>query len=519
MVYRDYHIYKSKLLNVIMTEVGETLGMKDDLGGFSKYLCYAGMAHNDYQYAGVRWILANELDTDPMCGVRGGFIADEMGLGKTIMMIGTFYCNFKRRTLVVVPPVLINQWFLQIKRTSNHKALIYHGANKKKITHEQLTRAPIVITSYGAITLTKKQIAAKETSALHKISWGRVVFDEAHHMRNSNTGVYRGAKLIDASIRWMVSGTPVQNSRKDFHSLCSLLQLPTNYYMNTENLPELTNHFILRRTKQQVGIQLPQSVLTTHTVQWKNNDERDISCSIHSSLQFANVATKYANQNIASLIEGRGPLPVLLFARKSCIYPKMLTKDLDKLVKNGILRNYLPYLPALTHTSKLDHVVHRILMRMGNGCGKLIFCHFRNEIDEIATRLRDAGMTNVATFDGRAVTSKKRQTILEAKNNALIIQIQTGCEGLNLQDNYSEIYFVSPHWNPCVEDQAVARCHRIGQTKEVFVERFIMTNFHDNTNTDKPDDKTEQNVGDTSIDQYIVEVQDRKRAEISRYIA
>jgi hypothetical protein len=56
--------------------------------------------------------------------------------------------------------------------------------------------------------------------------------------------------------------------------------------------------------------------------------------------------------------------------------------------------------------------------------------------------------------------------------DVLILQIQTGCEGINLQDKYSEVYFVSPSWNPAVEDQAIARCHRIGQKKNVCVFKF-----------------------------------------------
>ena len=141
---------------------------------------------------------------------RGGFIADEMGLGKTIMMIGVMLCNYVKRTLIVLPPILIDQWFLQIYRTTGHKALIYHGANKKKITLDMLMGATIVITTYGAITMTKKRLKAGEVTLLHRVDWSRIVFDEAHHLRNMNT-CWRSTKLLRADIRWLVSGTPIQN--------------------------------------------------------------------------------------------------------------------------------------------------------------------------------------------------------------------------------------------------------------------------------------------------------------------
>jgi hypothetical protein len=80
-------------------------------------------------------------------------------------------------------------------------------------------------------------------------------------------------------------------------------------------------------------------------------------------------------------------------------------------------------------------------------------------------------------LDGRTKESERRQILApDADIDVLILQIQTCCEGLNLQQ-FSEVYFVSPDWNPSVEDQAIARCHRFGQTEPVVVFRFIMAPF------------------------------------------
>jgi len=107
---------------------------------------------------------------------------------------------------------------------------------------------------------------------------------------------------------------------------------------------------------------------------------------------------------------------------------------------------------------------------------------------------------NVASFDGRT-SNGKRYDILNDPYEVIILQIQTGCEGLNLQEHYSEIYFVSPHWNPAVEDQAIARCHRIGQKNKVSVYRFQMSNFV-NPDSDVPG---------ITIDKYVSQVQEVKR--------
>lgn len=434
------------------------------------------MDYKKYQYDGVKWMVDNETKIGNE--YHGGIIADEMGLGKTIIVLGACVLNKCVRTLIIVPPILISQWRNQILRATGVVPLVWHGEFKKRITYEELYNAQFVLTSYGAITLTKKQLLNKEETLLHKVEWNRVVFDEAHHLRNMKTSRFRSAKQLISPIRWLVTGTPIQNKKSDFYALCSLANISASIYANTETLLQHARNFILKRTKRSVGIDMVSVVASTNIVSWRNINEKKLFDTVHNDLYISRVVNENGEvlNRCINIKNPQDTLSTILRARQACIYPKLLMGHFINEKKNDNnqinLTNENIDASAFQGSSKIDSVVSSVLSQKDNGCGKLIFCHFRAEMDEIHRRLTANGM-RVALIDGR-ISAKKRSKILDDNMEGLILQIQTGCEGLNLQDGYSEVYFVSPHWNPAVQEQAIARCHRLGQTKTVFVREFEM---------------------------------------------
>ena len=178
----------------------------------------------------------------------------------------------------------------------------------------------------------------------------------------------------------------------------------------------------------------------------------------------------------------------------------LMKKNIEKLMALEVIDKTYLVEETMGYHSKIDRVVEIISERKDNKRAKLVFCHYHMEIDRVVTSLLNLGMS-VGKFDSR-VSQEKREEMLEREDlDALVLQIKTGCDGLNLQ-HFKEVYFVSPHWNPAVEDQAVARCHRIGQDDEVDVFSFKMAPFDEDQVT-------------RTMDLYVKEVQRVKRIKMA----
>lgn len=495
-----------------------TTNNNHDFDCFNDYLSKSSLDMKPWQWDGVQWALQQERHGHEVgqirCGdleiphiVRGGLLADEMGLGKTIQMIGTMTCNPLNRTLIVLPRALIEQWEQAIIKTTSIVPLVYHGSSRNKLTLDDITKFSIVITTYHLIASKKdakskkKKDKEKKTNTdttpptiLHCLKWDRIIYDEAHHLRNDGTAIGAGAKRLNADIRWLVTGTPIQNRKADFYTLCEQMGLPRHYYSNVDNLMTLVRCFIKKRSKSSVGIKLPELITTTHTVEWKDKTERNLAENIHSMLEFSKINKQQIDNTIAKM--DMPQLALLIRARQVCVYPELMRRRMSDYIVTGLIEETDDVISGTYGASKMSAVIDKIVDRRDNGKAKLVFCHFRGEIDYISNALSREGL-RVNTFDGRIKESNRRSILESNECDVLVLQIQTGCEGLNLQQ-FSEIYFVSPHWNPAVEDQAVARCHRIGQQKDVEVFRFTMAGFDDSGLTQ-------------TLDAYSAKVQDVKR--------
>ena len=370
------------------------------------------------------------------------------------------------------------QWKHEIQMTTGIESIIYHGKKIANISNQDLQTAPFVITTYYTISRTKEQFLMGQTKPIHDIMWNRIIFDEAHHLRNLNTRHY-GARLLQSRIKWLVTGTPIQNRFKDISNLSAI------YGIDDINLDNFAGRIpVLRRTKQQVSMNIPSKTVTNVVIDWNNDEEKRCAENITNRLN-----NLYHQQNWVHW------MALYQYARMCCILPRMLRKHTTNL-NLEIQDTENP----LSHSSKLTAVCNNIISMKGNGNRKLVFCNYKAEMKLVKETLTNAGL-RCNIVDG-SLTPEQRNQVLQRRDglgyrhtfanlpveltryimdfidiDVTILQIQTCCEGINLQYDYSEMHFVSPSWNPSVDSQAIARCHRMGQTKPVHVFKYRMADL------------------------------------------
>lgn len=433
-----------------------------------------------YQESGFQWL--NYLREVQW----GGILADDMGLGKTIQALSFLHHlkeeNGSLKALVVCPTTLMFNWQNEIgKFTPTIKFYVHHGAQR---TRDSLaaTDADVIITTYGTLRSDIKQFV--------EVAFDYVVLDESQAIKNPSSKVTKAASLIKAKNRLCLSGTPLQNNTFDIYAQMNFLNpgmlgsveffkqefsIPIDKFgekEQKEHLRKLLFPFILRRTKEQVAKDLPEKQEMVLFCEMGDEQRRiyDAFRNDYRDKILGVVDNQGIQKSQLTILQG------LMKLRQICDSPAII-KDEEKFPNVSV---------------KLEELGREITENIGNHKA-LIFSQFLGMLALIKEKMKELGV-DYEYFDGSSTVNERERAIQRFQNDdscrVFLISLKAGGVGLNLTAA-DYVYIVDPWWNPAVEQQAIDRTHRIGQTKNIFAYRMICND---------------------TVEDKILKLQDRKRS-------
>ena len=417
-----------------------------------------------YQQSGFQWL--NYLEQVKW----GGILADDMGLGKTIQTLTylEYYKikNGKIRAMVVCPTSLMFNWKNEINKfTPSLSMYIHHGGSRLKADLNS-EENDIIITTYGTLRSDIKHFT--------EIAFDYVVLDESQAIKNPSSKIAKAVCLLDAKNKLCLSGTPLQNNTFDIFAQMNFLNpgmlgsidffkhefaVPIDKFgekIQKDHLKKLLYPFILRRTKEQVAKDLPakqESILFCEM----GAEQRKIYDGYRNDYRariLGLVDSIGINKSQLTILQG------LMKLRQICDSPAIL-KEEERLPNVSV---------------KIDEITREISENISNHKA-LVFSQFLGMLALIKDKLDELNI-KYEYFDGSSTINEREKAITSFQNDdtcrVFIISLKAGGVGLNLTAA-DYVYIVDPWWNPAVEQQAIDRTHRIGQTKNIFAYRMICT--------------------------------------------
>jgi SNF2 family DNA or RNA helicase len=416
-----------------------------------------------YQKAGYNWFhfLKNYH--------FGGCLADDMGLGKTIQTLALLQKNkedteaagSKSTSLLIMPTSLIYNWINEAKKFTPQLRLMVHTGAFRYKSPEAFGNYDVIVTTYG--------ISRIDIDLFTSFFFDYVILDESQNIKNPSSKSYQSVKQLKSRFKLILSGTPVENSVNDLWTQMSFINpglLGIQQYFQNEfvtpiekkkdedkarKLQALIKPFVLRRTKEQVATELPPK--TENLFYCQMSDEQ--------AAVYEKVKSEYRNELLKSLEDGT--------------YAKTQIQVLQGLIKLRQIANHPSMIDSEYEgdSGKFENVVHTLANVLDGGHKVLIFSQFVKQLTIYRNYFDEQGIP-YAYLDG---STQNRGDIVkhfqeDEKTRVFLISIKAGGVGLNLTEA-DYVFILDPWWNPAVEQQAIDRTHRIGQTKNVFIYKFI----------------------------------------------
>ncbi|MBX3256689.1 MAG: DEAD/DEAH box helicase [Chitinophagaceae bacterium] len=417
-----------------------------------------------YQRKGYEWMLLMQEINAGVC------LADDMGLGKTLQAIAAMlYYTEKHpsvKNIVVAPASLIYNWQQELEKFAPAlQVMVYHGAGRQK---EQIKEKNIqvIITTYSTMR--------SDADKLCEEQFGVAVIDESHNIKNPATQIAQAVMKMNALFRIALSGTPVVNNTFDLYTQLNFAVPglfgsreffkreyadPIDYRQDEEkitSLKKLTAPFVLRRTKEQVAKDLPEK---TESILWcemsglQRNVYENILEKTRSSI-FLDIKSNGLAKSKLSILQGMTRL------RQACSSPVLLPEEEQQNCRESVK----------------TQVLFEELMNITVDHKALVFSQFSSMLHLLAGECRKNGLA-FYHFDGQTPPAKRVEMVnaFQQENNEVnvfLISLKAGNTGLTLTAA-DYVFLFDPWWNTAVEDQAIDRTHRIGQTKNVFAYKMI----------------------------------------------
>lgn len=411
-----------------------------------------------YQRIGVAWLwhlYRHQL---------GGILADEMGLGKTLQALALIECirgedTTKSPALVVCPASLVENWMREASRFTPHLQLLKHHGSRRAKESVVLEDADLVISSYGTLR--------QDAELMSTMDWCVVIGDEAQHIKNRRSQNARTLSSLHSKGRFLLTGTPVENSLDDLLSLFSFLMpgylqkaegklSQEDRIWHSQRQTQRAAAYILRRTKKEVAPELPDKIEKTFFCEMGAKQARFYQDTLEKTRR------EIFEMEMGGANGGRvqfAAFKELLRLRQACVDPRILDATF-----------------AASESAKLaafDEVLDECL---DVGSRMLVFSSFVSALKLLAEHLKAKGH-RFCYLDG---STRNRLAMCDTFNAdeeipVFLISLKAGGTGLNLTGADTVIHY-DPWWNPAAEAQATDRAHRIGQQKVVTSIKLIAAN-------------------------------------------
>lgn len=402
-----------------------------------------------YQREGVRFATFRE----------GAILADEMGLGKTIQAIATAVMKKKlfgfKKTLIVCPASLKDQWRREIEKFSHEQAVVVDGLPGERRDIYRNREAYFVIVNYETVL--------RDIVELNQMQADFVILDEAQRIKNFSTVTAANIKKLERKHALVMTGTPIENRLTDLYSVMQFVD--PNYlaplwefsyqhcyfdpvkkdrivgYYDLQKLKKRMEPVLLRREKSKVLKDLPRVT------------EIDVPVNMHP-LQ-ADYHAGFA-KGVASILSKKYISPYDMQRLMLLLANMRMVCDCTYLIDKETYHS--PKLVELEHilTEKFDlaHSERKII----------IFSEWTNMLHIIGQMLRKNGI-GYAQLSGKVAVKHRAKLVKKFEtdpNCKVFLSTEAGGSGLNLQVADTVINFELP-WNPAKKNQRIGRIDRLGQ--------------------------------------------------------